>query len=68
MHALQLAPVLPSAAQVEEHADEYVVHLEIRDGDAARVKATYSHGGLDLHIPRVARAHRFALNPDASGV
>jgi hypothetical protein len=68
MHAMQLAPVLPSPAKVEEHADEYVVHLEVRDGDAARVTATYSRGGLELHIPRVARAHRFALNPDASGV
>jgi hypothetical protein len=68
MHTLQLTPVLPSAAQVEEHTGEYIVHLEIRDGDAARVTATYSHGGLDLHIPRVARARRFALNPDASGV
>jgi hypothetical protein len=65
---MQLTPVLPSAAQVEEHADEYVVHLEIRDGDAAHVTAICSRSGLDLHVPRVARAHRFALNPDASGV
>ena len=32
MHAMQLTPVLPSAAQVEGHAGEYIVHLEIRDG------------------------------------
>jgi len=32
MYAMQLTPVLPSAVQVEEHAGEYIVHLEIRDG------------------------------------
>jgi hypothetical protein len=68
MHSMQLTPVLPSAAQVEEHKDEYVVRLDIPDGDATRVAAAYAHGGLELHIPRVARAHRLALNPDASGV
>jgi hypothetical protein len=55
---MQLAPVLPSPAQVEEHADEYVVHREVREGDAARVTATHSPGGLELHVPRVARRVR----------
>jgi hypothetical protein len=68
MHATQLAPVLPREVEVEELTDEYVVHVPVSDGDAERVSAIYSHGGLELHIPRLASAHRFALNPDASGV
>ena len=68
MQAMQDAPVLRKEAEVEALADEYIVHLAVTDGDAARVSAAYSCGGLDLHIPRRPTTHRFALNPDASGV
>lgn len=48
------------------------------DVDAELVTATYRHGALELHAPRtnggpptprkVPIEHRFAINPDASGV
>jgi HSP20 family protein len=48
------------------------------DVAAERVTATYRHGALELHAPRtnggritprkVPIEHRFAINPDASGV
>ena len=48
------------------------------DDDTDRVTATYTHGALKLHAPRTNGArttprkvpieHRFAMNPDASGV
>ena len=68
MHAMQLAPVLLSEARVEALPDEYIVQLAVHDGDVMRVTATYTHDGLELHIPRRSSAQRFALNPDASGV
>jgi HSP20 family protein len=48
------------------------------DADAGRVTASYSHGALELHVPRtnancgaprrVQIEHRLEMNPDASGV
>ena len=48
------------------------------DVDTDRVTATYTHGALELQAPRTNGArttprkvpidHRFAMNPDASGV
>lgn len=48
------------------------------DVNTDRVTATYTHGALELHAPRTNGArttprkvpieHRFAMNPDASGV
>ena len=48
------------------------------DVDTDRVTATYTHGALELHVPRtnggrttprtVPVEHRFGMNPDASGV
>jgi HSP20 family molecular chaperone IbpA len=48
------------------------------DVDTDRVTAIYTHGALELHVPRtkggratprtVPIEHRFGMNPDASGV
>ena len=48
------------------------------DVDANRVTASYSHGALELHVPRANEScraprtvqieHRLEMNPDASGV
>jgi HSP20 family molecular chaperone IbpA len=48
------------------------------DADANRATASYSHGALELHVPRtngrtrtvrkLSIEHRLEMNPDASGV
>jgi HSP20 family molecular chaperone IbpA len=60
-------PIADQALEVEVAGNVVTVRFELPDDvDAAHVRATHSHGAIELHAPRKHR--RFAVNADASGV